>query len=174
MYLEVRMKLSFSEITGQDPTTPEAVAAREDFNEFADVITALYRARKVQGITQSQVAKTMETKQSAISEIERIGGNPTIRTLLSYSRAVGMRLRLVADSAPDEHPPTADVHTGGSDIDHLLAEAQRLTGICDQSALVTTALTCLIERESAQRLARLDGAQPKVVVAPRRRESRTG
>lgn len=168
------MGIDIVRIAGYDPNDPEIIAAGQDFDEFADLITELHRARKAQGITQKQVAKTMQTKQSAISEIERIGGNPTIRTLLSYSRAVGMRLRLVADSAPDEHPPTADVHTGGSDIDHLLAEAQRLTGICDQSALVTTALTCLIERESAQRLDRLGGSQPKVVVAPRRRESRTG
>jgi len=87
-------------IAGYDPNDPEILAAREDFDEFADLITELHRARKAQGITQKQVAKTMQTKQSAVSEIERIGGNPTIRTLLGFSRAVGMRLRLTAEPTP--------------------------------------------------------------------------
>lgn len=37
--------------------------------------------------------------------------------------------------------------------DDLLAEAQRLTGITEKTALVRQALTALIERESARRLA---------------------
>ena len=38
--------------------------------------------------------------------------------------------------------------------DDLLAEAQRLTGLAEKTALVREALTALIERESARRLAR--------------------
>ena len=94
------MGIDIIRIAGYDPNDPEILAAREDFDEFADLITELHRARKAQGITQKQVAKTMQTKQSAVSEIERIGGNPTIRTLLGFSRAVGMRLRLTAEPAP--------------------------------------------------------------------------
>ncbi len=53
--------------------------------------------------------------------------------------------------------------------DNLLAEAQRLTGTTEKSALVRQALTALIERESALRLARLGGSEPDLKVAPRRR-----
>ena len=41
--------------------------------------------------------------------------------------------------------------------DILLERAQRLTGMDEKSALVREALTALIERESARRLARLGG-----------------
>jgi Arc/MetJ family transcription regulator len=53
--------------------------------------------------------------------------------------------------------------------DELLAEAQRLTGTTEKSALVRTALVALIERETARRLARLGGSQPGLEKAPRRR-----
>ncbi len=53
--------------------------------------------------------------------------------------------------------------------DRLLAEAQRLTGTQEKSALVREALQALIERESARRLARLGGTEASLVSAPRRR-----
>ena len=56
--------------------------------------------------------------------------------------------------------------------DDLLAEAQRLTGTTEKSALVRQALTALIERESARRLARLGGTEPDIAAPPRRREHR--
>lgn len=53
--------------------------------------------------------------------------------------------------------------------DDLLAEAQRLTGTKEKSALVRAALRALIERESARRLAALGGSDPDVQPVPRRR-----
>lgn len=53
--------------------------------------------------------------------------------------------------------------------DDLLAEAQRLTGTREKTALVRQALTALIERESARRLARLGGSEPEFAAVPRRR-----
>jgi Arc/MetJ family transcription regulator len=55
--------------------------------------------------------------------------------------------------------------------DDLLAEAQRLTGTKEKSALVRQALTALIERESARRLARLGGSEPLLSDVPRRRST---
>jgi Arc/MetJ family transcription regulator len=52
--------------------------------------------------------------------------------------------------------------------DDLLAEAQRLTGTTEKTALVRAALGALIERESARRLARLGGTQPLLRDVPRR------
>lgn len=51
----------------------------------------------------------------------------------------------------------------------LLAEAQRLTGTAEKSALVREALRALIERESARRLARLGGSEPDLTQPARRR-----
>lgn len=53
--------------------------------------------------------------------------------------------------------------------DQLLAEAQRITGMAEKAALVREGLKALIERESARRLARLGGSEPKLKPIPRRR-----
>lgn len=51
----------------------------------------------------------------------------------------------------------------------LLAEAQRMTGLRERTALIREGLRALIERESARRLARLGGSDPAVQPIPRRR-----
>jgi len=53
--------------------------------------------------------------------------------------------------------------------DTLLAQAQAYTGLREKSAIVREALKALIERESARRLARLGGSDPRASAAPRRR-----
>lgn len=53
--------------------------------------------------------------------------------------------------------------------DELLAKARRLSGVQEKAALVREGLKALIERESARRLARLGGAEPKLKKVPRRR-----
>jgi Arc/MetJ family transcription regulator len=51
----------------------------------------------------------------------------------------------------------------------LLAEAQRLTGLSEPTALVREGLKALIERETTRRLARLGGSEPSPQPIPRRR-----
>ena len=53
--------------------------------------------------------------------------------------------------------------------DALLAEAERLTGLTERTAIVREALSALIQRESAQRLARLGGTEPQLDDPPRRK-----
>lgn len=53
--------------------------------------------------------------------------------------------------------------------DELLHRAQKLTGITEKTQVVREALTCLIQRESARRLALLKGSEPNLAEAPRRR-----
>lgn len=67
-------------------------------------------------------------------------------------------------------PEEANMRTTIAIDDNLLAEAQRLTGTSEKSALIRLALSALIERESARRLARLGGAEP-ALAAPRRRRA---
>ncbi|HEY7662820.1 MAG TPA: type II toxin-antitoxin system VapB family antitoxin [Xanthobacteraceae bacterium] len=57
--------------------------------------------------------------------------------------------------------------------DELLAKAQAFTGLKEKSALVREALKALIERESARRLARLGGSEPRLLSPPRRRSRST-
>ena len=56
--------------------------------------------------------------------------------------------------------------------DALLEQARRLTGVEERTALIHEGLRALIARESARRLARLAGTEPKLQVAPRRRSDR--
>jgi len=53
--------------------------------------------------------------------------------------------------------------------DDLLAEASRLTGVTEKTALVHAGLQSLIQREAARRLAALGGTQPDLKAIPRRR-----
>jgi len=53
--------------------------------------------------------------------------------------------------------------------DELLAEAQRVAGVKERTALIHEGLRALIERESARRLARLGGSEPRLQPIPRRR-----
>jgi len=51
----------------------------------------------------------------------------------------------------------------------LVAEAQRLTGTTERTALIHDGLRALIAQESARRLARLGGSEPGLDL-PRRRK----
>ena len=53
--------------------------------------------------------------------------------------------------------------------DELLAKAQRVSGVTERTALVREGLKALIERESARRLAKLGGTEPRLGPVPRRR-----
>ncbi len=53
--------------------------------------------------------------------------------------------------------------------DALLDEAQHLTGVIEKSALLRLALTALVQREAAHRLALLGGSDQAAAASPRRR-----
>jgi Arc/MetJ family transcription regulator len=53
--------------------------------------------------------------------------------------------------------------------DDLMAQAQAYTGLKEKSAVVREALTALVQREAARRLARLGGSAPDLEAPPRRR-----
>jgi Arc/MetJ family transcription regulator len=53
--------------------------------------------------------------------------------------------------------------------DQLLDEAARLSGVREKTALVRMGLESLIARESAKRLARLGGSEPKAKSIRRRK-----
>jgi Arc/MetJ family transcription regulator len=53
--------------------------------------------------------------------------------------------------------------------DDLLAKAKRYTGIQETATLVRLALTALVQREAARRLAALGGTDPDIQAVRRRR-----
>jgi Arc/MetJ family transcription regulator len=56
--------------------------------------------------------------------------------------------------------------------DALLDEARKLSGLEERTALIHEGLRALIARESARRLARLGGSEPRLRSIPRRRPAR--
>ncbi len=52
--------------------------------------------------------------------------------------------------------------------DDLMEKAQRYTGLTEKSALLREALTALVQREAARRLAALGGTEPDAQYIPRR------
>ncbi|MGH8035828.1 MAG: type II toxin-antitoxin system VapB family antitoxin [Lysobacterales bacterium] len=53
--------------------------------------------------------------------------------------------------------------------DHIMAEAQRITGVTEKAVLLREGLKALIERESARRLAALGASEKALQPIPRRR-----
>jgi len=53
--------------------------------------------------------------------------------------------------------------------DNLMAKARTYTGLKETSAVLRAALTALVEREAARRLARLGGSEPDLRLVRRRR-----
>ena len=53
----------------------------------------------------------------------------------------------------------------------LIEEARQLTGVQERTALIHEGLRALIARESARRLARLGGSDPRAKAPARRRAS---
>lgn len=53
--------------------------------------------------------------------------------------------------------------------DELLDKAKEFSGLSNTNEVVREALTALVQREAARRLAKLGGSQPGLKVPPRRR-----
>ena len=53
----------------------------------------------------------------------------------------------------------------------LVDEAKRLTGLAERTEVIHEGLRALIARESARRLAKLGGSEPKLTAIPRRRST---
>ena len=56
--------------------------------------------------------------------------------------------------------------------DELVRKAQEYTGVKEKTALVREALTALVQREAARRLAAIGGSVPDFPNIPRRRAQR--
>jgi len=66
----------------------------------------------------------------------------------------------------------ADMRTTLNIRDELLRRAARLTGVSQKTALIHMGLEALIDRESARRLAKLGGSEPRLRPIRRRRTRR--
>lgn len=90
------MTTGLYELLGIDAEDPAVLQADEDAGAYADLITILVGLRKQQDLSQKNVARDMGTTQSAVSDLERVGGDPRYSTLQRYARAVGCKLKTMA------------------------------------------------------------------------------
>jgi len=73
----------------------EARKARDPYrSERQLLMLQLSRARDRKKLTQSQLAKQLGVRQSAISRLENGRGNPSLNTLLAIAKALDVRLVL--------------------------------------------------------------------------------
>ncbi|MFE4574379.1 helix-turn-helix domain-containing protein [Streptomyces chartreusis] len=103
--LAVKMSTSLtcSPIDLADARTQDAL---DDTERIMKLIETLVEHRKSRKISQTQVAEVMETTQSAVSDLGRLGGDPRLSTVMRYVRAVGLCLRVKA-MVLDERPRAA-------------------------------------------------------------------
>jgi transcriptional regulator with XRE-family HTH domain len=74
--------------------------------EFA-LASAMIKARKQAGLTQEELAKQMDTSQSAIARMESGRTLPSGRTLKRFARVTGTRLRIAFEPAKRSKRATA-------------------------------------------------------------------
>jgi len=80
-----------------DPEFVEALHAAEDRSRLR---AALSEQRRLLGLSQSQVATSMGTTQSHVSDFENGETDSQLSTFQRYARSVGLRLTLSLESRP--------------------------------------------------------------------------
>ncbi len=83
---------------------PELIAKYEETRALYGVISKLSSLRRIQGITQAQLAERLGRPQSLISAIESGRMSPHVETLVALARELGYNLRIELDPRPGTHP----------------------------------------------------------------------
>jgi len=89
----------------KDPAYREAYDALDE--EYA-IVEALMKARAQMGLSQVQVAERMNTTQSAVARLEAQAHRASLKTLRSYAKATGHRLRITLEPLPGGARPARD------------------------------------------------------------------
>jgi DNA-binding XRE family transcriptional regulator len=76
-------------LLGIDPDDPEVQRENAAIERDARLIETLIGARKHLGLTQAEVADKMDRSQPAVSDFERLGGDPRLSTIRRYALAIG-------------------------------------------------------------------------------------
>jgi transcriptional regulator with XRE-family HTH domain len=109
-----------AELLGIDITDPEVRREAEAVARDMNLIETLVKIRKSRGLTQQQVAERMGRSQPAVSDFERIGGDPHLSTIRRYALAIGANVRhgVVCDDPAAGWSRTAHIpNTADVDVD---------------------------------------------------------
>lgn len=77
------------------PYSTSELAQLDELRSRVNVAKSIASARIDRGLTQDELGRMAGTKQSRISEVESMGGNPRFDTLDRISRALGLMVMLV-------------------------------------------------------------------------------
>ncbi len=105
-----------AELLGIDPDAPETRRELQAVERDARLIETLVRLRRARGLTQAQVAERMNRSQPAVSDFERLGGDPHLSTVRRYALAIGVDITHTVH-VPDA--PPAETAAGGVARIHL-------------------------------------------------------
>lgn len=78
-----------AELLGIDLTDPDVQGENAAIDRDMRLIETLVAIRKQRGLTQAEVAERMGRSQPAVSDFERLGGDPHLSTIRRYALAVG-------------------------------------------------------------------------------------
>jgi ribosome-binding protein aMBF1 (putative translation factor) len=79
---------------------PEFRAAYDAENKRIELVLQIIKLRQRRGMTQSDLAKAIGTRQANVSRLERFDANLTLGTLEKVARALGANLQI--DLVPEE------------------------------------------------------------------------
>ncbi|MFI6296895.1 helix-turn-helix domain-containing protein [Nonomuraea sp. NPDC050790] len=79
-----------AELLGIDLTDPEVQRDIAAIDRDMRLVETLVSVRKDRGLTQAEVAERMGRTQPAVSDFERLGGDPHLSTIRRYALAVGV------------------------------------------------------------------------------------
>ncbi len=82
----------------QDPNYRRAY---DDLDSEFRLARSLIQARIGAGLTQAQLAERMETTQSVVARLESGRAHPSTRTLETFARSTGTRLRISFEPVVD-------------------------------------------------------------------------
>lgn len=85
-------------IEEEKKTHPGFAAAFEDAHQRSALLRVLVDYRRECGVSQTEVARAMETTQSAISELEGGGRDFFLSTVQRYARAMGLKIDVTIQS----------------------------------------------------------------------------
>lgn len=86
-------------LLGIDPDDPEVRRESAAVERDVRLIEILVGVRKTLGLTQAEVADKMGRSQPAVSDFERLGGDPHLSTIRRYALAVGAEVFHIVKSA---------------------------------------------------------------------------
>ncbi|MCK2218123.1 helix-turn-helix domain-containing protein [Actinomadura sp. ATCC 31491] len=95
-------------LLGIDLDDPEVQRENAAIDRDMRLIETLVRIRKERGLTQADVAERMGRSQPAVSDFERLGGDPHLSTIRRYALAIGVEV-VHAVSVSDAPSTTSSV-----------------------------------------------------------------